>query len=444
MRLDGQEERPVSFAHGQDLRPAYSIRSGENGIFSVANADALYRVMRVASTSELGLMLAGVALLGDDPGSPWFPGQYCNYAETDNSRHLFDFLNQPYLLNSQLSGLDPMALQDLGSAKHQAELHLLGLMILVHRLRTLDLEALDPDVDPQTFDAERFFVANSRHLTFDDVAWWSATSLADDLSILVGARNPHDLVPLLRATEQRGLLDPGRVISTMFEKRDLAVERLLRRVLEAVWAVPSLGTPIVFRRAGEDHVLVGYYVAPVDLVLTDEAALARKIRDDHRDSRNSCALGRYRDWLFATHGFLDVRPHAIVSTARAGSDDLDRAVARYDTREELLDHLRRLPPYSMFSTCGIVAALARLQGLHSLLQESMIGLGSLQDFRWNMPRDGRGHLVLVPGVVECLRMVAEGLEKATGTDSLDGAWGYERRTLADRRTHIDPERFREH
>jgi len=33
----------------------------------------------------------------------------------------------------------------------------------------------------------------------------------------------------------------------------------------------------------------------------------------------------------------------------------------------------------------------------------------------------------VPGVVEALRMVAEGQEKTTGTEWLDGMWGYERR-----------------
>ena len=42
----------------------------------------------------------------------------------------------------------------------------------------------------------------------------------------------------------------------------------------------------------------------------------------------------------------------------------------------------------------------------------------------------------VPGVVEALRMVAEGLEKTTGTERLDGVWGYERRPVPDRRGAI--------
>jgi hypothetical protein len=44
-----------------------------------------------------------------------------------------------------------------------------------------------------------------------------------------------------------------------------------------------------------------------------------------------------------------------------------------------------------------------------------------------MPRDARGHTIVVPGIVEALRMVAEGQEKTTGAEWLDGLWGYERR-----------------
>jgi hypothetical protein len=66
----------------------------------------------------------------------------------------------------------------------------------------------------------------------------------------------------------------------------------------------------------------------------------------------------------------------------------------------------------------------------------MIELGSLQEWRWHMPRDSSGHILVVPGVVEGLRMVSEGLEKATGTERLDGLWGYERRPVPDRRGRI--------
>ena len=41
-----------------------------------------------------------------------------------------------------------------------------------------------------------------------------------------------------------------------------------------------------------------------------------------------------------------------------------------------------------------------------------------------MPRDEQGHTLVVPGIVEAFRMVSEGLEKGTGTEILDGYWGY--------------------
>jgi hypothetical protein len=162
LRLDGAREgRALHFKRGEELRPSWVIRSGENGFFSVANADALYRVMKVASVSELGHVLSTVGLLGDDPNVPWFDDGICYYTETDNSRAVFDFLYQPVLLDAQLSGIDPMALQDLGSAKHQAELHTLGLLMLLHRLRTLDIEAIEEYPD-DSFNARRFFLENSR------------------------------------------------------------------------------------------------------------------------------------------------------------------------------------------------------------------------------------------------------------------------------------------
>ena len=53
-----------------------------------------------------------------------------------------------------------------------------------------------------------------------------------------------------------------------------------------------------------------------------------------------------------------------------------------------------------------------------------------------MPHDVNGHVLLVPGAVEALRMVSEGLEKTTGTERLDGAWGYERRAPRDRAAEL--------
>jgi hypothetical protein len=416
---------PVSFERGRPLVPAYSIRSGENGFFSVADADALYRVMRVASASELGLLLATVGLLGDDRLSPWFAGNICNYPETDNARHVIDFLAQPALRATQLSGLEPMALQDLGSAKHQGEMHTLALLILLHRLRTLDVDAIDPYVDLDHFDARRFFVDRSRVLTFEDAAAWEFEELARDMPVLVGAEAPEDLLPLTLSREQR-----------LFPRRREALRRVLEQALHAVWAVPSLGSPLLFEREGSSMLRTGYFVAPLDLLVTERDTVAVRLRKGHAESGNPCSFEDYRDYHVAVGGFVDLRPHAIVCTAKSDEEDLTGKVGRFADEEGLRAHLSDIEPYAFFSTAGLLAVWFRLRALYELLRESMIELGTLHEFRWHMPRDEAGHMVLVPGVVEALRMVSEGLEKTTGTERLDGLWGYERRAVPDRRGSI--------
>ncbi len=408
------------FEAGEPLRPAYSIRSGENGFFSVANADALYRTMRVASASELALVLASVGVLGDDGNAPWFPASennVCYYTETDNSRQVFDLLNQPPLLAAQVSGLEPMALQDLGSAKHQGELHALSLLILLHRLRTVDIDAIDPYVDLDRFDPERFLLERSKPLTFEDLAHWPLPDLAREMQILVGADTEEDLA----------VLNPGRH-GGLFPKKNQAQSRIFRRALEAVWAIPSLGSPIVFERDGVTFVRTGFFVAPFEILFDGTDRIAEHIEQSHARGSGG-TLADFRDFHLATGGFVDVRPGAILTTARTDREDLSEQVFRCQGEPELLSAIDRIEPYSFFATCGLAALTARLGALYVELREAMLELGSLQDFRWQMPRDDNGHILVVPGVVEAFRMVAEGLEKTTGTERLDGLWGYRRRAV---------------
>jgi len=421
---DEPPEAEVTFQRGDPVVPSYAIRSGENGFFSVANADALYRVMRVASASELGLMLATVGLLGEDRLRPWFPGGVCYYVETENTRQVAVFLAQPALRQTQLAGLEPMALQDLGSAKHQAELHTLALLILAHRLRTLDVDAIDPYVDLERFDARQYFLDQSKPLTFEDVAAWELASLTSDLVALAGADAPEDL---LRLTPPRK--------HTLFPKRQRALLAVLDEVLRGVRLVTSLGTPILFERGGRTWLRCGYYVAPLDLLVTDAASVDRHLRE--RAEATGHDLGVIRDYHVAVGGFVDLRPRAIVCTARADDEDgLPDKVVRFDDEDALRQHLFTLEPYSFFATSGLVAVLYRLRALWTELREAMLELGTLHEWRWHMPQDRTGHTVLVPGVVEAFRMVSEGLEKTTGTERLAGQWGYERRPPPDRRGAI--------
>lgn len=425
---------PADFIHfnrqhggADDLRPTYTLRSGENGFFSVANAESLYRVMRVASTGELGLMIATVVLFGDDPQQPWFDPitRVCYYTETDNSRQVFDFLTQPLLRLPQLTGLEPLALQDLGSAKHQGELHTLALLILLHRLRTLDVDAIPPYVNLEGFDARDFFERNSRPLTLEDIDTWDVPSLVAGLRVLVTADSADQLTTLVSFRPH------GH--DALFPEKVAARRKILELVLRAVWMIPSLGTPIIVDVDGSIVMRCGPFIAPLELLLRRTDSIHEHLRLLHERSRNPCSFEEYRDYQFCNGGFIDLREHAVVCTVKNDQTDIRGAILRTTTEDGLRQILLRMRPYSYFSTSGLLAVLFRLKACYSLLKEADLQLGTLQETQWQMPRDANGHILLVPGVAEAMRMVAEGLEKTTGTERLDGFWGYERRTVADRR-----------
>jgi hypothetical protein len=428
--LDSPEKGPARFARGEPLRPTYSIRSGENGFFTVSNADALYRVMRIASASELGLVLATVGIFGDDPINPWFNNNVCYYTETDNSRQVFDLLNQPPLLRAQLSGLEPLALQDLGSSKHQGELHTLSLLILLHRVRTLDTDAIDPYIDVEHFDPSHFFVEHSSPLMFEDLETWHVDTLCSDMQIIASAETTQDLLQLI----------PKRYHGGLFPLRDKALHRILERVLQAVWMIPSIGSPLVFQRHGMTFIRTGFFAAPLDLLVTGRDSIAnwlaenyaRHIAAGYEECTRLCTFEEFKDFHICAGGFVDVRPAAILCTAKHSDSVLAGKVKQLFNEEDLRAELLKIEPYSFFTTSGLIALIFRLRGLHKHLQEAMAELGTLHEFRWQMPRDANGHILLVPGVVEAFRMFSEGLEKTTGTERMDGIWGYERRMAPER------------
>lgn len=427
LRVAGREEheakagravspKPLHFKAGREIRPEWTIRSGENGFFSVANSDALYRVMKVASVSELGHVLAQVAMLGDDRNVPWFREGICYYTETANQTQVFDFLYQPVLLQAQLSGLEPMALQDLGSAKHQAELHTLALLILLHRLRTLDVEAIEEYPD-ESFNPKKFFLENSGPLTFRDLESWDLDALARDLRTLVTAEKPGQILPL------RPLIDPGQ-----FGARDEAHLAVMKIVLEAVFAIPSLGSPIVFEdERGETLARCGCWIAPLGEIVTDEDALRRLFEEGYARAAPGCSIDDYRAFQIAVNGFIDLRPLGVVSSAKVAADLAAGAVTVHRDEASFARRLSSLEPYSFFATSGLLAVMVRLRALGRLLGQARTDLGTLQDWVWTMLRDSRGHTYVVPGVVEALRMASEAQEKTTGTEWLDGLWGYEQR-----------------
>ncbi|HEX7185873.1 MAG TPA: hypothetical protein VF756_28875 [Thermoanaerobaculia bacterium] len=412
--LLAEEAAPVSFEHGRPLVLDFVLKSGENGFFTVSNTDALYRVMRVTSSSELGLLLARTAVFGDDRHCPSFVDSVCYYTETDNSRQVFDLLSQPQLRRNQLSGLQPKALQDLGSAKHQAELHTLGLLILLHRLKTLDLEAIRPHVDLGTFHPNEYFETHSRVLTLENVMSWRAEALARDLRLLVAARGEEDLDPLKHFFQA----DPDR---------QEAAHRVLHAVLHAVWAVPSIGTPVVYEdREGRRRVVAGYYAAAIDKVVTHRDRFAAYLRERFAAAGggDEAAFERLVEFHIANNGFADLRPVAVLNTARSDREDLAGKVQVFRDPESFVEALKHLEPYSYFTTSGLIALLVRLRGLGKLAHQLDSRIGTANEFRAHIPHDDRGRPLLIPGIVEAFRMVSEGLEKNTGSERLDGRWGY--------------------
>ncbi len=396
---------PLQFTGGSPLRFRHVIRSGENGFFTVSNADALYRVMRVTSTSELGLTLARVAALGDDPQCPTFVDSRCYYTETDNSRQVLDFLYHPELLASQRTGLQPKALQDLGSSKHQCELHTLGLLVLLHRVRTLDAAG-----SPGEGSASAWFEQHSRAPFLTDALDWNTADLSRDLTTLVTARDGADLAPL----------------NTYFRRcgEDDFADGVAGAVRRAVHAVPSLGTPILFERDGRRHVLAGPYAAPVGRVMTHQDTLAEHIHDGMKVVGSS-DVETGVEFLTANFGFADIRPVAVLATTHALESALAPGRLRVFREEaDFVEALGTLPPLCAFTTNGLLALVVRLRSLAAFAGELSLDIGSANEFRAHFPRDAEGRALLVPGVVEAFRMVSEGWEKNTGVETLDGPWGY--------------------
>ena len=413
----------VTFQKGLEFTPRIQIRSGENGRFSTSNTDALYRVMRVASASELGLVLAEAAIVGDDKDVPWFINSNCYYTETENARLVFDFLQQPQLLDSQISGLDVKSFQDLGSAKHQGELHLLGLVILLHRLRTFDADAIPTQISLSTFNPQQFFESNSRPLFFEDLVTWQLETLSKDLITLVKAQTPQDLISIKHLSSRN------------YQERNDAFNLVMMEVIKTVHSITSLGSPIIFNDKNETFILVGPYIAPLDLLMSERSSIENAILDQLKNVSKTARTKEVtlaKEFFYCNNGFIDLRPIAVVSTAKNLADALDNRIHIYHSLDAFKKYLNSLTPYSYFATSGLIAFLARMRGLYEQISQFSLELGTLHDYRSQIPVSPGGLHYVVPGVVEALRQASEGLEKNTGTDRLHGQWGYFRREPPDR------------
>ena len=139
-----------------------------------------------------------------------------------------------------------------------------------------------------------------------------------------------------------------------------------------------------------------------------------------------------KEFFYCNNGFIDLRPIAVVSTAKNLADALDNRIHVYHSLDAFKKYLNSLTPYSYFATSGLIAFLARMRGLYEQISQFSLELGTLHDYRSQIPVSPGGLHYVVPGVVEALRQASEGLEKNTGTDRLHGQWGYFRREPPDR------------
>ena len=416
----GGDAAGIEFGSGKELIVEAAIRSGENGIFSVGNCVALYHVMKVAIPEELAMVLVRHAVFGPERRRDWFDDKFSYYTETENSHFALKLLDSyPQLVRAHHGAFNVQAYQALGSATHQARMHELGLLLLVLRLRELGekFAAISQDaLAAGLTDLDRFFWERTSIPAFEDLHGLDGERLAE----LFGALCEVDSMEAAGAVlgydpRQHGLREPGR-------ERFLA--RLATQIRRYLNAITSLGIPILYRSPadGRDRMLLGPYVAPLD------AAIGR--RDDvHRlwrelAERYGLPLEIARDWVIANNGFVDLRPVAVGSAAKGPGPWLVDKVRTMTGEEDLRAWLAALETGTYFTTCGTLALMRRLAQLSRDVCLRKIQLGTRETWKHLFKEDRRGRHLISPGLVETVRLYAEGLGKITGTEALWPPWGY--------------------
>ena len=415
----GPDPDGLEFGAGKELIIEAAIRSGENGLFSVANCVALYNVMKVAIPEELAMVLVRHAVFGPERRRDWFQDKISYYTETENSYFALRLLDSyPELLEAHHGPFAIQAYQALGSSTHQARLHELGLVMLGLRLLELgesfakipvaDLVAALPDIG-------EFLWQRTRIPSFQELEALDATQLADLMTRLCEADSMERAGRLLGYDPRlHGAREPGR---------EKFLHRLSTCIQRYIHTITSLGIPILYRRSdGEDRVLVGPYVAPLDM------AIGRVGDLDARFHEAAGKLGTtpeaFRDWVIANNGFVDLRPLAVGSIAQEPGAKLESQAFTFETTESFAEWLGTLPVGSYFTTAGMIAFRYRLGRLGHKVRGRKVQLGTRETWK-HLFRQDRNHRHLIsPGLVETVRMYTEGLGKITGTEALWPRWGY--------------------
>lgn len=408
------------FGSGKELPVDAAIRSGENGLFSVANCVALYNVMKVAIPEELAMVLVRHAVFGPERRRDWFQDKVSYYGETASSYFALKLLdNYPQLTRAHLGAFAVQAYLALGSSTHQARLHELGLVVLL--LRLLDLRKNFADIPEQTLvaglgDLDTFFWRFTRLPAFEDFEALEVEHLAQLFGQLCEVETMESAGLLLGYDVRRhGARERGR---------EKFLARLATRIRRYLQTITSLGIPILYRSPSrdEDRLLVGPYVAPLDRAVAAHDEVFRCWQALAQEYGTSFAT--VRDWTIVNNGFVDLRPHALASAAKEPGPRLAEHVATFSDSEALSAWMATLTAGSYFTTCGVVALKLRLSRLYSQVRRRKIELGTRETWKHLFAQDNEGRHILAPGLVETVRMYSEGLGKVTGTEALWPEWGY--------------------
>ncbi len=408
-----------------NLHVNYALRSGENGLFSLDNAYALYLNMKIASQEELAHVLVSNALLGDDPQKPWFDTNgICYYTQTDNSSLVFALLNnRKEFRRYQTSAFTTKAFQELGSSKHQAELHMHGLFMLMHKLKNLNSKQLSDQVTNtyEEQDVKQWVDANTSKLRLEDVVEYGKDipSLSKSFSDLFAIQSVEDLALY---TGFKGELSGFTL--TFYNGLFSAVNKTIN-------AITSLGTPIIFQNAhGKDEILSGPYFAPLDLVLSTNYTLIEKIDSLCKEQQLDREV--FINWLVCNNGFVDLRPNAVLNMAKTYIGGLTDQIHILQTEEAFreaitnlkLKNARNIKENYHYNTSGLLAYCGRITGLYEQLEQFDLSLGTYNGWKALFPIDGNENHILIPGLVEAMRHYSEGLGKITGTEFLYPRYGY--------------------
>jgi hypothetical protein len=411
------EDAPLRFEGGKELMVDTAIRSGENGLFSVANCVALYHVMKVAIPEELAMVLVRRAVFGPERRRDWFDNKICYYNETENSYFAVRLLDSyPELVRSHHAAFAIQAYQALGSSCHQARLHEISLVMLVLRLRELGRifeEIPEKELSAGISDLDGFFWRHTRIPALEDLEGLEAEDLAHRMTLLCETHSVETVGRLLGYDPRsHGLRERGR--EEFLNRLATALQRYLQ-------TITSLGIPILYRGSdARDHALVGPYVAPLDRGIASVQGLEAEFR--RRAERHGVDHETYRDWVVVNNGFVDLRPHALATAAQEAGPGL--AVARLRNAQEVQAWIASLDTGSYFTTAGIVALLYRLERLRTKVCRRRLQLGTRETWKHLFQQDSDGRHWLTPGLVETVRMYSEGVGKVTGTEALWPPWGY--------------------